>query len=156
MVLVFGDSYSYKNLPNKDKFKVYNLSSYFQYGLYLNIIPPVQNNVTMELFKNPEYDDQFTKYFIQYIFMNNEKFFSFFRMIYDLYSGINVFVLVDRTESMDIITETFIKIIQERYGICSYLINEPDDLNGNEVSDISIEGLYNLDQDKMRWIGMTS
>ena len=77
---------------------------------------------------------------------------SFFSIIYSIYLGDNVIVLVDRNEDMDAITEYFIKIIQTQYGINSYLINDPEDIDGNECSEFSTSGLLKFDTDRVSWL----
>lgn len=98
--------------------------------------------------------------YYNYLFENDNVFKEFFDIIFELYSGKDVFILVD--QSMDWsenIAESLFKVIQQRYGYNAIQINSFDDyINFQNNSDIPqfnpTFGLYNLDIDKERYTSM--
>ena len=154
-MLIFGPSRVLKELDDQS-FKVLNLSSAYEYGYSINnVIPPLYNGMPIDQLFNPENDKAFDLWFINYIFSPGSKaFVEFFSIIMHIYNGDNVFVLIDDTnEVFNIITESVIKIIQQRYGINSLLVADFADLSiyESEYTTFSIHGLYNFDQDRMRY-----
>ena len=72
-----------------------------------------------------------------------------------IYNGDNVFILIDDTNDVfELIKESVIKIIQQRYGINSLCVYEDNDFTmiQSEDSDFSIQGLYNFDSDRNRYL----
>ena len=101
------------------------------------------------------YDRDFDIAYMNYIFMNNNVFVEFFRIIQDLYSGRNVYLVFGENDWSENLCQSILKIIQQRYGYNGYLINTPEDylfVASNDTSDFNKDyGLYNLDQDKYRY-----
>ena len=140
-MLLIGD---YRSLPYaKEKFVVLNLSSLVEGFPRVHLVPSV----------TATYDDdkQFDLAYANYIFSNDSVFMEFMKIIYPLYTGLDVFLLVSRNENThDIITESLCKLIQQRYGYNYQLINNTDDINYYDESDFSFYGLQALDIDKER------
>ena len=72
-------------------------------------------------------------------------------VMYDFYSGYDVY-LVANLQLVGNIAESFVKFIQQRYGINCYLINTPEDLlyAVDTGAGFSMEGIGNFDLDKER------
>ena len=118
----------------------------------VNLIPPV---------KVSDYRDEkeFDIMYANYIINNDNAFIDLMKIIYDEYDSGNIdpiCILVERDEIRDCLTESLIKFIQQRYGINSYLINTVEDREYREPSSFDITGLYNLDQDKERFVLLTT
>lgn len=89
----------------------------------------------------------------KYIFENDVVFNQFMSIVVP--ANVNpeclVQVLVKFSEYRDIITESLIKLIQQRYGYNSYIISDSEDFLYVEESDFSIPGLFLFEQDRTRW-----
>ena len=95
---------------------------------------------------------------MDYIYCNDGVFFEFFsKVIYPFYSGINVYIMVHRGDIFDDITESVIKIIQQRYGYNPLFINEAADMEYLNTNDnMSVVGIYNFDIDRNRYMMLTA
>ena len=153
-MLVFGQADCLNVIDRQ--FIVYNLSSSTECGMRLKyLMPPFPANTDSEYFLSADNDKNFDTFYNVYIFYNNQAaYYELGKIIFDLYSGFDVFVLIDRHEILDMITMSLMKIIQQHYGYNAYLINEASDVYCAGDSDFSINGLYNLDIDKKRWTQM--
>lgn len=140
-MLLVGDI---KCLPdNKDKFLILNLSSLAEGFQRVHLVP----SVTAAYNNDKEFDIAYANY----IFSNDNVFMEFMKIIYPLYFGHDVFLLVSRNEnSHDIITESLCKLIQQRYGYNYQLLNNKDDIDYYDDSDFSFYGIQTLDIDKER------
>lgn len=124
---------------------VFNLSSIKEGYTPLCILP---------VLKGMDYNSlEFDYYWAEYIFANDNIFFEFFdKIIYQLYSGNNVYILVDRSPFFDAISESLLKLVQQRYGYHGAVVNTPDDIYYmNPDEGFNILGINNLDADKERW-----
>ena len=133
-----------------DDCKVVNLNSMREgYPRFKYLIPP--NYIGKFL------DRDFDIAYFNYIFQNDEVFYEFFSLIFEIYLNNNVFILVD--ENMDWsenISESLFKAIQQRYGYNAVRVNSEEDFiwNINSSSHPQFNpnwGLYNLDIDKERY-----
>ena len=153
MNLAYGTS---KALNFIQDFKIYNFSSLKEIGIPLGLLP--SNN--LGAIDEYEFDCKYA----QFIMMNDYLFFSMMNMMMDLYNGTDVFILIaDDEESFfnpdvsswnSILIESFLKFIQQRYGLTAALVETPDDLNTLEYVECSDYGLMNFDEDKERWTFM--
>ena len=73
------------------------------------------------------------------------------KIIYNLYLHNHVYILVYQSDTFDIVTESLMKLIQQRYGYHCQWLNEPSDFNYYDDSDFSFNGIYNLDIDRERY-----
>ena len=127
---------------------VYNITSYREDLERLNLLPPYDNR----LFDNSCYE--FDVWYAQWIFNNDPIFFDFFKIIYNLYNGHDVFLCMDDGDWSENLVESLLKLIQQRYGYNGCQI---DSFESYVYSQNNIEsrfedfGLYNLDQDKERF-----
>lgn len=145
-MLLVGDV---RCLPDAlEKFVVLNLSSLVEGIPKVHLVPS---------FSAPYNNDkEFDVAFANYIFSNDNVFIEFMKIIFPLYMGNDVFLLVSRNENTyDIITESICKLIQQRYGYNYQLLNCKEDINYYDDSDFSIYGLSTLDLDKERMTYLT-
>lgn len=121
---------------------IYNFSSLSEKYTKLYLYPP------NDLGALSEYD--FDVRYYNYILNNDTIFFDFMMIIYSLYQGKDVFLVIDDDIRLEPLNESLMKIIQQRYGYNgNYIRTEEDFLYATEGS-FSVEGLYNLDIDKER------
>lgn len=127
---------------------MYNLSSMREGFISLQaLIPP---NTIGRLT-----DREFDIAYANYIMSNDTLFCIFFQIIYNLYIGKDVFIIVSTEDWSENLLESLLKLIQQRYGYNAVLINtEADYLYA--VTSMNFEfapgyGVFNLDQDKERF-----
>ena len=127
---------------------MYNLSSMREGFISLQaLIPP---NTIGRLT-----DREFDIAYANYIMSNDTLFCIFFQIIYNLYIGKDVFIIVSTEDWSENLLESLLKLIQQRYGYNGVLINtEADYLYA--VTSMNFEfapgyGIFNLDQDKERF-----
>ena len=131
-------------LPDfKDEFLILNLSSLIEGFPRVHLVPSVTTQYND--------DKEFDLAYANYIFSNDYTFMEFMKIVYPLYCGQNVFLLVSRNENThDIITESLCKLIQQRYGYNYQLLNTKDDIDYYDDSGFSLFGIQTLDIDKER------
>lgn len=126
-----------------DKFVVLNLSSLAEGFERVHLVPSISASYND--------DKQFDIDYANYIFSNNFTFMEFMKIVYPLYTGADVFLLVSRNENThDIITESLCKLIQQRYGYNYQLLNNKDDIDYYDDSNFNIYGIQTFDMDKER------
>lgn len=127
---------------------MYNLSSMREGFISLQaLIPP---NTIGRLI-----DREFDIAYANYIMSNDTLFCIFFQIIYNLYIGKDVFIIVSTEDWSENLLESLLKLIQQRYGYNGVLINtEADYLYATTSMNFGFApgyGIYNLDQDKERF-----
>lgn len=140
-MLLVGD---FKSLPYaRDKFVILNLSSLVEGFPRVHLVPSVT-----AMYND---DKQFDIDYANFIISNDNAFMELMKIIYPLYIGEDVFLLVSRNENThDIVTESLCKLIQQRYGYNYQLLNEESDINYDDDSNFSFYGIQTLDIDKER------
>lgn len=140
-MLLVGDI---RCLPDSiDKFVVLNLSSLAEGFERVHLVPSISASYND--------DKQFDIDYANYIFSNDYTFMEFMKIIYPLYVGSDVFLLVSRNENThDIITESLCKLIQQRYGYNYQLLNNKYDIDYYDDSNFNIYGIQTFDMDKER------
>ena len=140
-MLLVGDV---RCLPDDtNKFLILNLSSLVEGYQRVHLVPSIST-----IYND---DKQFDIDYANYIFCNDIVFMEFMKIVYPLYMGSDVFLLVSRNENTyDIITESLCKLIQQRYGYNYQLLNNKDDIDYYDDSNFSFNGIQILDQDKER------
>ena len=136
-MLLYGTT---QNLNAPDGCIIYNFSSLNERYPRLNLMPP------FEFGKN--YDYNFDMNYANYILCNDNVFFDMMMIVYNLYQGKDIYLLVD--DDLSGLNDSLFKFIQQRYGYNATRINTLDDLVYAENTDFSEEGLFYLDQDKER------
>ena len=127
---------------------MYNLSS-MREG-FISLQPLIPPNTIGRLT-----DREFDIAYANYIMSNDTLFCIFFQIIYNLYIGKDVFIIVSTEDWSENLLESLLKLIQQRYGYNAVLINtEADYLYA--VTSMNFEfapgyGIFNLDQDKERF-----
>ena len=127
---------------------MYNLSSMREGFISLQaLIPP---NTIGRLT-----DREFDIAYANYIMSNDTLFCIFFQIIYNLYIGKDVFIIVSTEDWSENLLESLLKLIQQRYGYNAVLINtEADYLYAANSMNFGFApgyGICNLDQDKERF-----
>jgi hypothetical protein len=139
-MICLGDPQVIKLLP--DGFITYNFMSTMEGLEKINLVPPAVQGLS-----EYEYDI----YYANWIMNDPVGFQNLMKVIYGEYCGQNIFLALN----MDLIgniAESFMKFVQQRYGINCYIINSQDDIwyAIDSGTRFSIEGLANLDIDKER------
>lgn len=129
----------------KDNTLIYNLNSYIEGYQPLGLIPP---------FIAFENEREFDIYYSQHIFSNDAIFYEFMKIIMSLYYGNNVFIIIGEDETSELVSESLQKLIQARYGVSAYFINEYEDYKYVEDGYMHVNGVYNLDIDKERYVNI--
>lgn len=124
---------------------VYNFTGLVEQIPTLQLLPP------RELGANSEYE--FDVKYYQYVISNDIPFDSFMCIIMNLYEGRTVFLITLEGNWSQILIESLLKMIQQRYGINATKICSEEDIFYAEDSDFNPDfGLCNLDQDKERYM----
>lgn len=131
-----------QNLATTEKTKVLNFNSLNERYPRLHLMPP------MNLGSKNEYD--FDMKYAYYILNNPDAFIDLMQIMYPLYQGQDVFLLVDDGPIMEMIVESFQKFIQQRYGYNSAYITCLDDLLNADDGDFSELGTMNMHDDRER------
>lgn len=148
-MLIVGDYNSipgYENPGISENMLVFNFSGYDMKCRRLDVYPPSN----MNFLDDKEYDINYANYILN----NDNIFCNLFDIIYLLYEGVNIYILVTRTPNVDIINESLLKFIQQRYGYNYQLINGKYDINEYDYSNFSLSGLVNFDNDRKRYISI--
>lgn len=135
---------------NKDNIQidceVYNFCGLVEGFRDANLMPPNSLGAISEY----EFDIRYMHYILDndYVFMN------FMSIIMDLYYGKNVYLIISdiNNDWCSMITESLLKLIQQRYGIVAAEINSFEDIFSVKDSTFNpYYGLANLDMDKERY-----
>lgn len=140
-MLLYGDC---RNI--QDNCCVYNFCALVEGFQDAGLMPP------NSLGALSEYD--FDIKYMNYIFNNDMIFMNFMRIILDLYYGNNVYLIISNINDdwCSMITESLMKLIQQRYGINAVEIDSMEDLFYAEDSGFNpYWGVANLDVDKSRY-----
>jgi len=141
-MLIYGTAHNAWLIGNN--VHIYNFTSLYQgFPNRINLIPP--NN----LGAINEYD--FDVRYMQWILEVDANFIEFMKIIMDLYTGNDIFIAVDNDEWSNVLVESLLKLIQDRYGIIAIKVDSPDDLVYAKDYSFNREyGIMNLDADKQR------
>ena len=131
----------------------YNLSSYFNNAPTLNLLVPSPNFISEDILSGDCSIPAFDISYHNYILENDDVFLQFMNIIVPafMHPDVLVQIMIMRSPFSDAITESLLKLIQQRYGYNVYIINEIEDFIYTEESDFSIPGLFTIDQDMSRW-----
>lgn len=144
-MLFYGESYM-KNIVNENTLLV-SLTSYDESIRRLDhLLPPRElGRYVMEGFDNAYYN---------YLFGDNEVFYEFFSIIYNLYCGVDIFIAASSNEWSEVLIESLLKLIQQRYGYNAYCIRSMEDyIHAKSYFNDTInpQQLANLDMDRARY-----
>lgn len=148
-MLLFGDTKCLKKYLyiTKKEVMILNFSSISEQYPVLDILPKERFDI--------DDSQQFDISFANYILNNDYRFCQFFKIILALYYSYDVFILVSKNEFYDILNESLMKLIQQRYGWVVNEINTEEDLDYLVEGSFTIQGLYNLDLDNKRFLSLT-
>ena len=128
---------------------IYNLTSFREGLIRLNLLPPLDKRLFINNAR------EFDILYAQWIFNNDNQFFDFFTIVYNLYCGKDVYLVMDDSEWSENIMESILKLIQQRYGYNGTNITDyPSYIYAQNNISSSFEptfGIYNLDQDRNRY-----
>ena len=135
----------YGNSQNiQEQCVVFNFTSYIEGYRRLNLIPPNSLGASNEY----EFDQLYMDYIMRYDF----RFVEFFNIIYYLYSGQDVYLVISDDSWSEVLIESLLKLIQQRYGYNAVRVNCFDDIVFSEPSSFNKSyGLINLDNDMERY-----
>lgn len=129
----------------KDGYRIFNFSSFgANAGVQLNLIPP------MTVWRATEY--QFDCAYAEWLMTNDDKFVEMMNVVMECYNQNNVYLSVTLYDDWCVtVIESFLKFIQQRYGICGTFVSCMTDIEEANDSDFAPYGIMNLDNDKERW-----
>ncbi len=99
-------------------------------------------------------DRDFDIAYVNWILNNDVVFVQFFRVIQALYGGEDVFIIIDDADWSENLIESFMKVIQQRYGYNGFHVKTFEDYmfaKNNIEFGFDDRLLINLDQDKERY-----
>ena len=147
-MLVFGP---YRCIPSDRELVIFNLSSLNQN------IPRLPGLIP--LISTPIYDEKdFDMWYYDYVLNDPVACTSLMSVLGSLYETSNVYVCISEYSSddfMSMINESFMKIIQQRYDIEYYIVNELSDWNYIDDTGCdfrSVRGINTFDEDKNRFL----
>ncbi len=149
-MLVFCDCHSALAIKfsNGDNIMLFNLSSMYQGVEQLNLLPPL----TIISFDQ----DNFDQLYYSSLINQDDLFLRLFKISYYLFNGYDVIIMISHTDVMDMITESFAKIFQHRYGYNYQVLNELSDLDYYDESSFSLDGISNYEMDLNRAINLSA
>lgn len=137
---------------------IYNLSSYFSHAPTLNHLIPSSMNIPEDVLMGDCDNAIFDMHYHKYVLENNESFMQFMGIVNQsfMYPDALIYIMVMNSPYSNAITESLMKLIQQRYGANSYMINEPEDFLYVEECDFSVPGIFAMDNDIKRMLSMSN
>lgn len=125
----------------------FNFYSLLQYGIMLNNLIPVPE--VMSLLKQSKYGDAdtylFDKEYANQLISHTPSFIDLMNLLSNIEHQDEIILISNYSNRMIMpILDSLLKLIQERYGIDSYLINTLDDIDQFSVSEFASPMQYNL------------
>ena len=131
-----------QNLVTTPNMAVVNFSSLNVRYPRLELFPPFE--------MGPRSDYDFDMKYAQYLLSNDATFIDFMQIPYNIYQGRDVYVLIDDSEEFEMINESLLKFLQQRYGLnATYITSEEDFLQAGEPQFNEL-GIINFQHDKER------
>lgn len=143
---------NYKHIPNVDIIdieynNILNLSSPINGFDRLNLLPPIDLKFT--------FDNTFDRMYYEYVINDNNAFIEFMsKIILPVYSGKNVYIIVNEGYGYDYINESIMKMIQARYGVVVNYINDIEDyfyIKDDYTVSFNSYGMINFIQDSEKY-----
>lgn len=128
------------------KCRIYSFTSFAErYPRLQTLIPPN--------FLGASSEKDFDINYMHYVFDVDTNFFEFMNCIVEpLYQGMDVYLCIANNEWSEIMIESLLKMIQQRYGYNATRIEHINDLFNAEITDFEpTYGLMNLDEDNKRF-----
>lgn len=134
---------------------VYNIGSMFMMDgieVLKNLTPSTNRLVVSGMFLD---DRQFDIEYANYLVNNDNAFFDMMKIMYNIYQGYDIFCIADlKDEYTELLIESILKFIQQRYGFNGQMIGDVEDFDLTEDSTFTVHGIYNFDMDKERMVMM--
>lgn len=138
-----------QNLATTNKTKVLNFCSLNEKYPRLKLLPPIDFRTCTS--GNPESAEyEFDMQYAQWLLSDNNAFIDLMQIVYSIYQGYDVFLLITDDIIMEQYTQSLLKFIQQRYGYNGFYIKSMEDLFNAEDQPITGVGLMNLLDDKER------
>ena len=153
-MLIFGP---YRSIPQDDNFVVYNLSSPTQAiprlpGLFITPDQPIS------YVDDGTYEKAFDMWYYDYVLNDPTACSSRRTVLTSLYNGNYVYICIADNLSggiINMVNESFMKMIQVRYGIKYSIINEPEDflyINRDGCDFMTVNGIQTFDADRKQYM----
>lgn len=144
-MLLYGDANQAKLMEGVPDTIIFSLTSLSERYPRLHLLNPPN-------FLGSTSEKEFDINYMRYILEVDQNFYQFMSIIYPLYMGKNVYICNGTDPYSEMLIESLLKIIQQRYGYNATRINHINDLFTAELTDFeSSYGLANLDVDKERY-----
>lgn len=148
MRLMYGSTDACKYVVGREEVQVFGFNTLLENVVNLNLLPPN----TLGAINEYDFD---LKYF-QYVMSDDMNFVRMFGIPIAMFNGYDIFIIADKyspnTTWEDNLIESFLKILQARYGFMACLINSAEDyeLAGDTDFDLRF-GVVNMDEDFKRY-----
>lgn len=131
---------------------IYNLSSYYD-APRLNFLLPSPEYIPEDQLTGDCNTPNFDMAYHNFIITNNNAFKQFMELVIPANQSpdILIYIMIKHSPYCDAISESLMKLIQQRYGYNVYFINEPDDFLYVDEPTFSIPGLFTYDKDLLRY-----
>lgn len=152
-MLVFGP---FSAIPRDEEFVIYNFSSPACIprlpGLF--VIPTYDNQTDDE---DGQLEKSFDMWYYNYILENPIACSSLMNILNSLYNGNNVYICIGNYSDgfINVLNESFMKMIQCRYDIKYYIVNEIQDfqdIRKDGCDFMSVQGIITFDNDRKRFL----
>lgn len=140
-MIIFGTVQAIQGIELKNT-NIFNLSSFVDSIPRINILPT--------FVCQPGTEQVFDQMYAQYILGNDAVFYEFMKVMISVYYGSDVYLVI--SDTFDYANESLQKFILARYGIVCGNVRTLDDWESVQPSSFDINGIYNMDQDKERYI----
>ena len=143
---------------NKRPVIVFNLTSFYNSSHYDVSVTnlAVNANLVQAPLPMPQFVEmlEFDMRYAELLLSQPQMFHSLFSIVYYNYIGYLVIVLVQRDRYRDCIMESIMKLIQQRYGFNSWLLEDINDVELVDEGSYTSIGIMNIDADIQRHIKM--
>ena len=137
-----------QNLATTNKTKVLNFCSLNEKYPRLKLLPPIDFRNCTSGRESSEYE--FDMQYAQWLLSDPNAFIDLMQIVYSMYQGYDVFLLITDDLIMEQYTQSLLKFIQQRYGYNGFYIKSLEDLFNAEDQPINGVALMNLLDDKER------
>ena len=138
-----------QNLYTTNKTKILNFCSLNEQYPRLHLLPPM--DFRMMPVSNPEMAEyEFDIRYANWLLQDSNAFIDLMQIVFSLYQGYDVFLLVSDDINLEAYTQSLLKFIQQRYGYNGFYITCIEDLFNAEDQVISGIGAVNLHDDNER------
>lgn len=143
----------YLRIKNITQVKLYNLTSYYANAPTLNLLVPSSEFIPLDVLNGDCDTPEFDIAYANQILSNDQAFLQLMEIVHQVYldPSILVQVLIADSPFRNVISESIMKLIQQRYGYNCYYVNQLEDFLYTDESTFSIQGLFTMMEDEIRW-----